>query len=100
MSNTGGLGMEHFRGNILDNDQILLENVEGVLHVATSPDGWSNWAGSFDVPAYNSIELGGPYRLQLEDGRHGKIGITEQKQTSTEAGCTVEFKGRGPLKKG
>ncbi|HUW18679.1 MAG TPA: hypothetical protein VMW16_05200 [Sedimentisphaerales bacterium] len=84
--------MEHFRGNILDNNQVLLEDVEGVLYFTALPGGWRTWEGSFAVPAYAGIEIGdGPYRLELEDGRGGEIVIMRK---GAEA---VAFKGTGLL---
>jgi hypothetical protein len=88
--------MQEFRGNILDNETVILENIEGVLHVQTDSKGWSEWGGSFRRPKYGSIDIGGEgYVLELDDGRRGKIIVTRKQLTP--GGERVEFRGAGTL---
>lgn len=88
--------MQRFSGKILDGNQILLENVKGVLFVNEPPTGIKSWQGTFDLPAGNNIDFDAPNHLELDDGRSGKILITRIQRNSS--GITiVEFQGSGPL---
>lgn len=90
--------MQHFSGKILDGNQILLANVEGVLFVNEPPTGRKSWYGTFDLPlpAGKNVKVGALYCLELDDGRSGKIRIKRvpSNNTGTKA---VEFRGHGPL---
>jgi len=88
--------MEHFTGNILAGNQVLLEDVEGLLFINKSPAGWATWNGTFELPVGKNIDFDGPDHLQLADGRSGKIFIT-RKQPNGSGITVVEFQGSGPL---
>ena len=93
--------MQHFSGKILDGNQILLANVEGVLFVNEPPTGIKSWYGTFDLPAGKNVEAGALYCLELDDGRSGKIRIERAQSKRVPSNNTgtkaVEFRGHGPL---
>ena len=39
--------MEQFVGSIYSGDTVLLEDIEGSLHIETSESGWKSWHGNF-----------------------------------------------------
>lgn len=88
--------MQHFSGNILDGNQILVESVKGILFVNAPPDRMKSWHGTFNLPTGEHIEVGGPYHLELDDGRSGEIFIKHMYSNSTGTNM-AEFQGSGPL---
>jgi hypothetical protein len=91
--------MQEFSGNILDGDKVLVEGIEGILLVNAPPGRTKSWHGTFNLPAGKHIKVGGTYRLELDDGRSGKIIIIRRLTTIPNASTVepVEFKGSGPL---
>ncbi|MHC4659071.1 MAG: hypothetical protein ACYS83_07840 [Planctomycetota bacterium] len=82
--------MEHFQGKILDNDQVVLENVEGVLYNDPNSTGWTNCTSSFNAPNYKSVSIEQEYILELDDGPSMKIFIS-QGPSSLQKPYTVQF---------
>jgi len=87
--------MEQFVGSIYSGDTVLLEDIEGSLHIETSESGWKSWHGSFELDVKRDIDLGGEYLLKLNDGRKGKFTIKHRQTTGS--GINIEFQGTGPL---
>lgn len=85
------------RGTILSGDEILVKRSAVYINEQTdSHSGAARWFGSFDLPTGTRIEPGGPYRLQLEDGRSGDI-LVLNIQIGSISGSVVDFQGSGPL---
>jgi hypothetical protein len=83
-------------GTVKDDEQVLLENIPIWFEVTEDPrSGLKEWYGSFELSSGSHIELGGPYRLTLSDGRSGDILITNIQIGGT--GSSVHFQGSGPL---
>lgn len=87
---------EQFIGNILRDNKVVLEKVEGVLYIETSKSGWKSWYGSFDLHRGKNVDFEGFYLLKLEDGRSGKFLVEHQQITSSGVNC-IEFQGSGPF---
>lgn len=88
--------MQHFSGKILHDDQIIIENIEGILSVDEQLGRMKSWQGTFDLPTGKNIEVGALYCLELDDGRSGKIRI-ERVQSNNTGTNAVEFQGSGPI---
>jgi len=88
--------MERFVGSISSDDKVLLENIEGSLHIYISESGWKSWKGSFELPAEKNLGLGDKYLLELKDGRKGNFFVKHQQITSFGTN-NIEFQGTGPL---
>ena len=85
------------RGTILSGDEILVKHSAVYINEKTDSDsGIVRWFGSFDLPTGTHIEPGGPYRIQLEDGRSGNI-LVLNVQIGSISGSVVDFQGTGPL---
>ena len=83
-------------GTIKDDDQVLLENILIWFELTEDPrSGLKDWYGSFELSSGSHIELGGPYRLSLSDGRSGNILISNIQIRGTRS--SVQFQGSGPL---
>jgi hypothetical protein len=84
--------MEHFRGQLTRNGQVIVDQVDGRLDVEAGPGGATFWVGYFNVPAGQAVERDEPFELLLADGRSGRIRI--QRVNQSAAGMTASF-GRG-----
>lgn len=85
------------RGTVRSGDEILVKHSAVYINETTdSESGIAQWFGSFDLPTGTYIEPGGPYRLQLEDGRSGDI-LVLNVQVGSISGSVVDFQGSGPL---
>ena len=85
------------RGTVFSGDEILVKHSAVYINEKTDSDsGTARWFGSFDLPKGTHIEPGGPYRLQLEDGRSGNI-LVLNVQIGSISGSVVDFQGTGPL---
>ena len=82
-------------GKIIEDGQILFDDVE-VQFKETMRGSLKDWYGRFLIPQDSTIGVGGPYRLELNDGRCGDI-IIKPAQFSSSAERTVSFQGSGPL---
>ena len=85
--------IEHARGKITRGGAVLADGVdvwiEKVLHGMLY-----DWNGGLTLPEDHSIGVGGPYRLELDDGRSGEILVTKMRFSGTEA----IFQGSSTLK--
>ena len=83
-------------GTIKEDDRVLQENILIWFEVTQDQiSGLKDWYGSFELSSSSHIELGGPYRLSLSDGRSGDILISNIQIGGT--GSSVQFQGSGPL---
>lgn len=88
--------MDSYIATIREGDTRLLKGVTVHVEEVQKPFGLRTWYGSFELAAGQNIEPGGPYRIELDDGRSGNILITEI--VLSGAGRTqVSFQGTGPL---
>jgi hypothetical protein len=88
--------MIHFSATLKSGDEIIRENVGvRINEIVESRSGLKHWYGSFELSIEEFFELGGIYRLELEDGRAGDILISNVQITSQ--GNRTDFQGTGPL---
>ena len=88
--------MQIIGAKIHDGERTLLEDLSIYIKEVTEPYGIKSWSGGFDLPDDKYIEVGGPYRISLEDGRTGEILVTEVNYSSRSP-TRVFFKGTSPL---
>jgi len=67
--------MESFHGQLLRKGKVLLENVEGQLHIAPGPKGEEHWSGFCSLPGSVRIGLTDLLELILPDRRRSTIRI-------------------------
>ena len=82
---------------IYKDSELLFENI--MVYVTEDIDPRStlkSWQGTFEISVSPHIELGGPYRLALEDGRVGKFNIVKI-GISSKGRQIIHFDGFGPL---
>jgi len=91
--------MEHFRGKLLDGDQVFLDSVEGYLGSHTMSSGHKTWFGNFELPTEQraSVCPSIRYKLVFTDGRIGELYI-DIHDSNTPGKCTAEFQLIGALK--
>jgi len=91
--------MDHFRGKLLDGDQVVFDAVEGYLGSHALPNGHTTWFGHFELPADRRANLhpGTRYRLALSDGRAADLYVDLHDSNSPDK-CTAEFQIVGGLK--
>jgi hypothetical protein len=82
--------MPRFTGKLLRDGAVVLNRVEGSYKTGTTPDGFTNWGGTF-TPA---VDLG-EYTLVLDDGSSGSIRVLGVSSGSGRA-TVANFKGNGP----
>lgn len=90
--------MDEIKADIFSGKELMFENI--TVYITLSTDRISNlkeWRGIFYVPITQDIDTGGPYRIELKDGRSGNILITNIK-INFQKPCEVFFVGSGPLK--
>ena len=85
------------KGNILDGDEVIFENVDVWVERIPGKRA-SDWGGKFIVPGINFPDTG-TYRLVADDGREGRILITDTPSWSEQQDTTVFFKGDGPFER-
>ncbi len=88
--------MEHTRGNITRGGDLLIENVDVWVEKVQRGESY-DWHGDFTLPRGQAIAVGGPYRLELVDGRALEI-MVEDERISSGHETEVFFWGNGPLK--
>ena len=84
---------ENERATIREGDTTLLKDVTVYIEEITKSSGFRAWHGTLQLSPDQHIELGGPYRIELDDGRSGAVFIT----ISSPALTAVPFRGTGPL---
>lgn len=89
--------MAELRGNLLIGG-MTLKNLSGKLHEEAPAHG-ERWGGELLIDREQSrfLETERPYRLELEDGRAGKIVITRFESVSGEQNLHATFKGLAPF---
>ena len=63
--------MERFRGQLLDGDRGLLDEIEGSITIPEGP-GLQEWRGRFWLPESSRVRPGGRYGPIRDDGRAGE----------------------------
>ena len=90
--------MHHFRGRLLDGDQVRLDpaNVYMLFHhaAATGPD--PGWHGYLLIDSGEGMEPGDTFTLTLTDGRTGSLRI-DSLAADEDGKCRAIFVGEGPL---
>jgi hypothetical protein len=90
--------MHHFRGQLLDGDQIRLDPADVYLQFHALPgDPGRGWYGYLLVASESDVEPGRVYTLRLSDGRSGRLRI--EHVTPDDSGkFRATFVGEGSLK--
>ena len=83
------------RGTVKDGEKVLLEGVDTWVDFVDSLSGTRSWRGQLVLPGSKHIEPGGPYRLELEDGRAGDIFVTLVPMSGEDE--VVKFSVTGPI---
>ena len=87
------------RARILGDSGDVILQVDADVRTSTR-GGLKTWYGSFVVDAPSTLGQKDEYRIELADGRSGKI-LIKRKTVSTGTGRTaIEFLGTGPLAEG
>lgn len=91
--------MEHFRAQLLNGDQVLLDAVEGYLGCHAKSGGQKTWFGNFELPAdrRGTLNASTRYRLAFSDGRSGELYV-DVHDSNAPGRCTAEFQLVGGLK--
>lgn len=74
--------MQPFRGKLMRNGQVVIDNVQGRLEVDVGRDRSERWSGFFGLPSGENVEREEPFDLVLEDGRSAKIRVERVNQTA------------------
>lgn len=89
--------MEQVYGKIKKGDLVLIDNISILISSKTNQiSRLSEWHGSFISPTLTNIMPGGTFQLFLDDGRSGKIIITNMKMNNSTK-QVFYFTGNGPL---
>ncbi len=87
--------IEHAHGKITRGDDVLADGVD-VWFEKVQHGKLYDWHGGLTLSGGVSMPTGGPYRLELDDGRSGVIFVTNMRILSSDH-KEVIFQGRGPL---
>lgn len=90
--------MERVRGRIAFRGRVILNDLDITVKVVEPSGQLPRWCGGFlltDATAH--IELDGPYRLELEDGRSGDINVTNVDYSVESRARRVLFTAAGSL---
>jgi hypothetical protein len=74
--------MQPFRGKLMRNGQVVIDNIQGRLEVDVGPNRTERWNGFFSLPSGENVEREEPFELVLDDGRSGKIRVERVNQTA------------------
>jgi len=85
--------IEHTHGKITRGGEMLADDVT-VWFEKVQHGKFHDWHGGLTLPEGHSIGVGGPYRLELDDGRSGEILVTKIRFGGTDAA----FQGSSELK--
>jgi hypothetical protein len=89
--------VEHVRGRILKGDEVILDGLYITLNVREPRGRLKQWGGSLRMDPADHIEPGGPYRLELEDGRAGDITVVKVDYSLVSKSYRVLFTAAGSL---
>lgn len=84
------------KGDILDGDNVIAENIDLLLIESMSSVGMRSWSARCALPTGATLVVGNSYELRLEDGRSGEIIMAEIKADSS-GGRSARLRGNGPL---
>ena len=87
--------MPIFEANIYNGERTLLEGLSVHIEEITESSGIKAWSGGFDLSGSQHIDPG-PYRISLDDGRAGRILVTDV-NVSSHSPTRVFFDSAGPL---
>ena len=87
--------IEHALGTITRGDDMLADRVN-VWFEKVQHGKLYDWHGGLTLPEGHSVGVGGPYRLELEDGRSCDI-LVERRLISRSGLKEALFQGSGPL---
>ena len=67
--------MDHFRGKLFHEEQVVLDLVDGYLGSHLKRNGNKEWFGTFEFASdqLSRVASGERFRLVLEDGRAGNV---------------------------
>jgi len=90
--------MHHFRGRLLDGDQVRLDpaNVYMLFHHASAIGPDPGWHGFLLMDSPEGMEPGDTYTLTLTDGRTGTLRI-DSLVADEDGKSRAIFIGEGPL---
>ena len=83
--------MTSFRGSVAVGGRTVLPHVEGLLNFKPN-----DWHGTMLVPR-GILNVGGPYRLTLHDGRSADFLVSKCPIESDEPMSLAEIEGAGPF---
>lgn len=89
------MAVEQVRGRIKSGEHTLIEVTDLSINPASDRDGKS-WDGHFIAPKLCGIDVGGPYRLELVDGRSGDI-VVKRMAVGSHKETVAMFESHGPL---
>lgn len=89
--------MEYLKANIFKDDKLLFNNIAVYISVSIDRSGIEDWHGYFNITISEHIEPGGPYRIELEDGRIGEFLVSDI-NINFQVPTKVYFIASGPLK--
>lgn len=83
--------MVNFQGDLLLGG-VALRNLDGKLS-SSSNDGATVWTGQFEIGTQEKsfLEVGRPYLLLLNDGRSGRIVVTNWEESTSQDALNVHF---------
>lgn len=89
--------MDQMYGKIKKGNTVLIDNISILIDSETDQiSRLQGWHGSFISPTFIDIMPGGTFQLFLDDGRSGKIIITNM-EMSNSTKQVFYFTGNGPL---
>ncbi len=83
--------MERFRGQLMDGDRVLLDEIEGSIAIKEGP-GLQEWRGQFWLPDGDQVQPGDRYCLIHDDGRAGELIVASSEPIAT-GGHVAVFEG-------
>jgi hypothetical protein len=89
--------VEHVRASILKGDEVILEGLDITLNLREPHGRLKQWGGSLWLGPVDHVEPGGPYRLEIEDGRASDIIVVKVEYFSASKSWLVLFTAAGSL---
>jgi hypothetical protein len=87
--------MKH-RGRLLYDGHVVLDDIRVALEYPSRSRG-ASWSGRFALPPGASVQAGGPYDLELFDGRAARVLMPRSVVNFGTSDGVAEFLGSGPL---